>query len=71
MPASIMPPFTVLEADSAARWAVSSECVPTKQTSGSPREILRRLRMTAFGDPSSLVRPVCKLVGNAESPLLL
>jgi len=26
-----MPPFTVLEADGAERWAISSDYVPTKQ----------------------------------------
>jgi len=48
-----------------------------KRTSGSPREIpstdsgqaLRRLRMTAFGDPFLLVRPVFKLVGNGKRGL--
>jgi len=49
--------------------------VPTtcrlKRTSRSPREILRRLRMTTFGAPFSLLRPICKLVGNGkESPPL-
>jgi len=50
-----------------------------KRTSRSPREIpstdsgqaLRRLRMTTFGAPFSLLRPICKLVGNGkESPPL-
>jgi len=49
--------------------------VPTtcrlKRTSGSPREILRKLRMTTLGAPFSLLRPICKLVGNGkESPPL-
>jgi len=42
-----------------------------KRTSRSPREILRRLRMTTFGAPFSLLRPICKLVSNGkESPPL-
>jgi len=49
--------------------------VPTtsrlKRTSGSPREILRRLRMTTFGAPVSLLRPICKLVSNGKESLLL
>jgi len=49
--------------------------VPTtcrlKRTSGSPREILRKLRMTTLGAPFSLLRPICKLVGDEkESPPL-
>jgi len=47
--------------------------VPTtcrlKRTSGSPREILRKLRMTTFGAPFSLLRPICKLVGNGKTAL--
>jgi len=39
-----------------------------KRTSRSPREILRKLRMTTFGAPVSLLRPICKLVGNGKSP---
>jgi len=49
--------------------------VPTtcrlKRMSESPREILRKLRMTTSGAPFSLLRPICKLVGNGkESPPL-
>jgi len=58
--------------------SVPSTC-RLKRTSRSPREIpstdsgqaLRRLRMTALGAPFSLLRPICKLVGNGkESPPL-
>jgi len=38
-----------------------------KRTSQSPREILRRLRMTTFGAPFSLLRPICKLAGYGKS----
>jgi len=31
MPISVIPPFTVLEADSAARWVVNSDYVPTER----------------------------------------
>jgi len=45
--------------------------VPTtcrlKRTSRSPREILRKLRMTTLGAPFSLLRPICKVVGNGKS----
>jgi len=40
-----------------------------KRTSRLPREILRRLRMTTFGAPFSLLRPICKLLGNGKSPV--
>jgi len=42
-----------------------------KRTSGPPREILRRLRMTAFEAPFLLAYPVGKLVGNGKRGLLL
>jgi len=60
-------PFSKLTAPHDAP-SVSIPC-QLKRTSGSPREILRRLRMTAFGATSSPVRPVCKLVGNAKRGL--
>jgi len=45
--------------------------VPTtcrlKRTSGSPREILRRLRMTTFGAPFSLPRPSTRRCGGKQA----
>jgi len=57
-------PFSKLTAPPDER-SVPSTC-RLKRTSRSPREILRRLRMTTFGAPFSLLRPICKLVGNGE-----
>jgi len=50
--------------------SVPSTCRP-KRASRSPREILRRLRMTTLGAPVSLLRPIYKLASNGkESPPL-